>query len=278
MPEVKVAIVIANYNTAHFVINAIQSALAQDYPHKGIFIVDDCSTDESVSDIKQNFGFCSCGCHNARLHHGVIHFTDCCKKTYEQFNILVEDNEYYQLFNLSQELPVYLFALKKNVGRGQVRNFPIAWTLNNGYHLVQILDSDDMMYPNKVSSLAKVMLEDPEHIGLVYGDYIILNTETNVSSYESKPTFEYLKLHAQGLSMIHSGSLINGAALNQVGLYRGDLAVAEDLDLYRRITQNFMAINVGYPLTIVRSHNLDSTHAVSKERWQSDFQKAMSGA
>jgi glycosyltransferase involved in cell wall biosynthesis len=249
MPEVKVAIVIANYNTGHFVCDAIKSALAQDYSAKGVFIVDDCSTDNSlkvIGDLFPNMGS-------------------------------IDQNEYYVLFEGNENgIPVYLFSLKKNVGRGQVRNFPIACALNNGYHLVQILDSDDIMYPNKISELAKVMLEDPEHIGLVYADYIILNEETQTTHYESKPTFDWLKMR-QGLSMVHSGALVNGAALAKVGLYRGELSVAEDMDLFLRITNTFLAINVPYPLTVVKSHSQDSTHSVPKEQWQRDFQRAMSG-
>lgn len=250
MQEVKVAIVIANYNTGHFVVDAIKSGLSQTYPHKGIFIVDDCSTDNSLEVIGNLF-------------------TNMGSR---------EQNEYYTLFKAwNNDIPVYLFSLKKNFGRGQVRNFPIAWALNNGYHLVQVLDSDDIMYPSKVEELSRVMLQDPEHIGLVYADYIIQNVETGVVHYESKPAFDYLKLN-QGLSMIHSGALINGAALAKVGLYNGNLQVAEDLELFKRIVNaNFMALNIAKPLTLVKSHNLDSTHNVSPEIWKRDFQRAMTG-
>lgn len=274
MQEVKVAIVIANYNTGHFVVDAIKSALAQTYPAKGIFIVDDCSVDNSLEIIKSYFGFCSCGCHEKP---DIRHCIACCDKTYEQFNILIEENEYFKLFKLQEVVPVYLFSLKKNVGRGQVRNFPIAWALNNGYHLVQVLDSDDIMYPSKVEELSQVMLQDPEHIGLVYADYIIQNVETGVSTYESKPAFNYLNLN-RGLSMIHSGALINGSALAKVGLYDGNLQVAEDLSLFKKIVNaNFMAVNVAKPLTLVRSHSMDSTHNVNPEIWKRDFQRAMTG-
>lgn len=263
MPEVKVAIVIANYNTSHFVCDAIKSALEQDYPAKGLFIVDDASTDDSIQKIEDFF---------RKKYYNDDGTKDLYVCIYPK-----EDNEYYVRSEIvCGNCPVHLFCLKKNVGRGQVRNFPIAYALNNGYHLVQILDSDDMMYPNKVSELAKVMLEDPEHIGITYADYIILNVETGTTTYESKPAFEYLKLMG-GQSMIHSGALINGAALAKVGLYEGSLQVTEDFQLFRRICQSFIAIGIAKPLTIVRSHSGDSTQNVSKEIWNRDFQRTMSG-
>ena len=244
-PKIKVAIIIANYNTAHFVLDAIKSALAQDYSHKGIFIVDDCSTDNS-REVIGNF--------------------------FPNMESL-EQNEHYTLFqDWNSSVPVYLFALNKNVGRGQVRNFPIAYALNNGYHLIQILDSDDMMKPSKITELSKVMLEDPEHIAITYADYIILN-ENGVSHYESKKSFEYLRFF-NGEDCIHSGALISGAHLAKVGLYP-DQPCVEDYHLFRRLLKNAMAIHIAKSLTVVRSHSQDSTQSLKKEEWDYCFRKTM---
>ena len=48
-----VSIVIPNYNYAHFVGEAIESALAQDHPAREVIVVDDCSTDASRSVIER---------------------------------------------------------------------------------------------------------------------------------------------------------------------------------------------------------------------------------
>src|ERR1700757_578107 len=43
----KLSIIIANYNYRDFVGAAIESALAVDWPHKEVIVVDDASTDDS---------------------------------------------------------------------------------------------------------------------------------------------------------------------------------------------------------------------------------------
>ncbi len=252
-----VAIVIANYNTAHFVTDAIESALTQDYPAKGIFIVDDCSSDESLKIIKDFL-----------YKNGPVGIV-------MDSGPLMEENEHYVLqeFYL-KNCRAYLFALKRNVGRGQVRNFPIAWALNNGYHLIQILDSDDIMMENKVSTLVKVMLNDPQHIGIVYADYFIYNVDNNVTTYESKESYDYFNFYS-GKDMVHSSSLINGAALAKSGLFPPDQSTCEDYHLYRRILKWFVAIGIATPLTVVRSHSLDSTNSIRSEEWNYNFQKTM---
>lgn len=53
MAQPFISIIINNYNYARFVAEAIESALAQTYPHKEIIVVDDGSTDESRTVIQQ---------------------------------------------------------------------------------------------------------------------------------------------------------------------------------------------------------------------------------
>lgn len=52
----KVSVVIPTYNREKVVVGAINSVLSQTLPPDEIIIVDDCSNDETISVIKQNFG------------------------------------------------------------------------------------------------------------------------------------------------------------------------------------------------------------------------------
>jgi glycosyltransferase involved in cell wall biosynthesis len=53
MTEPLISIIITNYNYSHFIREAIESAINQDYPNKEIIIVDDGSTDDSISVIME---------------------------------------------------------------------------------------------------------------------------------------------------------------------------------------------------------------------------------
>ncbi|MDD3722635.1 MAG: glycosyltransferase family A protein [Lutibacter sp.] len=50
------SILIANYNNGHFFNDCYKSILAQTYNNWEVIIVDDCSTDDSVSVMKQIIG------------------------------------------------------------------------------------------------------------------------------------------------------------------------------------------------------------------------------
>ncbi len=53
MSEPLISIIITNYNYSHFIEDAILSALNQDYQNKEVIVVDDGSTDNSISVIKK---------------------------------------------------------------------------------------------------------------------------------------------------------------------------------------------------------------------------------
>lgn len=52
----KVSVIITTYNRKEFLYKAIQSILMQDYPHKEITVIDDCSTDGTDLLMNQSFG------------------------------------------------------------------------------------------------------------------------------------------------------------------------------------------------------------------------------
>ena len=246
----KVAIIIATHNYGHFIKDAIQSVVLQDYPNKVIYIVDDASTDDTENIIyKLVFG---------------PEFMGPVKSA---------SSEEYEL-NLLTPINGLYFKLKKCGGPSRARNFAIKHALENGCHIIAILDADDCMKQMKLSKAVLKIMEDPERIAGVYGDYLHLNTETGAITYESKWSYDINKLRQE--CIVHSGTVLNGAALKQVGLYREDMRTCEDFELYRRLAQRFLFVHIPEDLTIVRVQPMNSTVTVSKELWAENYRKAMS--
>lgn len=250
----KVSVIIAAYNNKEYLPDAIGSALNQDYPNTDVFICDDAST-EKFDLFNQS--------PNATWIRSI----------FPERENEIEGGQIHVMNGRN----VYYMRLKKNSGPSVARNIAIANAIRNGSHLFQILDSDDQMYPNKVSELIKPMLENPERIAISYADYII-QSQDGVFRYEAKPTYDYMRFF-QGDCHIHSGFLVSSLCIKDMypHFYPEDQRVCEDYFLERRILRStqWLAYNVSKPLTLVRSHSNDSTSSVSKQIWERDYQKTM---
>lgn len=256
----RVSVIIAVYNNSQYLHDAIKSAVSQDYPNIDVWVVDDASTE----DLKMDYMSLTDGELMPYLTERVDE---------------VESHMRYDFRNDNQQrIKLYYLRLKKNGGPARARNIAIANALRIGTHLIQVLDSDDVIYPTKVSTLIKPIMLDPERVAITYADYHIQSEDGSVR-YESKLPYDYSTLFS-GNCIIHSGSLISSIALK--GLmpqpYPEDQRVCEDFSLWLKILRSnqFVACHVAEPLTLVRSHKGDSTNSVNKEVWQRDFQKAMS--
>lgn len=231
--------------------------MSQDYPNLDVWVIDDCSTEDITLDKK----YCL---------HDEIDWLQVRKEEVGRYY-----RYEYKEFNSRQ---LYWIKLSSNGGPSRARNIGIANALQNGTYLVQVLDSDDVMYPNKVTELIKPILEDPERVAGVYGDYNIVGP-TGAVRYESKPPFDAQRLFS-GECHIHSGCLINSLALRPFGanFYPEDMRVCEDFALWIRIlkSHSWVFTHVAKPLTLVRSHANDSTNSVSKDIWERDYNKVKS--
>lgn len=246
----RVTILIANYNYAKYLEKAIESALKQDYVEIKLAIVDDCSTDNSWEIIYKKF-------FKTNPHH-----------------VLTTDNAAYQ----KKEVTINRFAgikctiigykLKNQNGPSMARNFAILDNVKSTDYFA-ILDADDEYYPYKVRELVNVAIQSPA-IGVVYGDYDILDVETGTLTREYKKPFSVAELLKE--CIVHSGSLISSQALiNTIegkNFYDPQLRCAEDYDLWLRICEKFMICHVPKSLSLVRNHNNNSTNTVRKEIWE----------
>lgn len=238
----KIAVIIANYNYGHFISDAIESCISQTRKPDVVVIVDDNSNDGSKELIHE-------------------------KLSKVEYSVEIINN--LSVYSYDYEGVKFVFIpLEKTGGPSLTRNIAIDLTVNQ-IDFYQILDSDDIMYSDKLKSLEQKMMESPE-IGVVYADYDILNVNTNNLIREFKKP--YTKRDLLQECIVHSGAMIRKNALlatrDQFGYYDVNLRCAEDYDLWLRISERFTIAHVPQPLTLVRVHPNNATFSVKNEVWQ----------
>lgn len=243
-----VTVLIANHNYEEFLPSAIDSAVKQNYPKLGIVLVDDGSTDDSWNTIHQHvFKHIP---HEKKDANGMLYKT-----------------------GVVNGRPICAIKLPENVGPSQARNFGIDACISHT-DAFMVLDVDDVMYPHKVTRMVGCMMQSPE-IGVVYADYDMINTETNVKTTEYKEPFSYIRLMQE--CIVHSGSLVSSRALeatkDQFGYYDRHMRTCEDYDLWLRIGIKFMICHIAESLTLVRVQPKNSTATVDKSIWEQNWNR-----
>tara|TARA_R100001377_G_C3193977_1_gene111751 strand:- start:1395 stop:2183 length:789 start_codon:yes stop_codon:yes gene_type:complete len=247
-----VTILIANYNDENYIGKAIKSAINQDYPGKlNICIVDDGSTDGSWKVIQSYLK-------NSKRDES-------------------HDLEVYKTNNIGKYGNTNIIAIKSpNGGPSSARNTGIEYTI--GFtDIYAILDSDDEMYEDKVSSCLEVFSRGEGMIGVVYGDYDTLHANTGKIIREYKEPYNRKRLVQE--CIVHSGSLISKQALEAVleetGFYDATMRTCEDYDLWMRISEKFIISHVPRSLTKVRVTGDNSSFIVNQETWQNNWVRVM---
>ena len=233
-------VLLINHNYGHYIEYAVKSCYTQTRKPYAVVIVDDGSTDNSWDLILTDFRD-----KQYVEEHGL--------KIYRQVNDGI-------LFLAVQLAKAGGPSLARNIGIDLTKNF------TDNY---QILDSDDVLYPQKLEVLSNKMASDP-NLGVVYADYDILNVQTGNILREWKESYSQRRLMSE--CIIHSGAMIKKEALMAVmeptGYYDCNLRCAEDWDLWLRLSDRCIIAHVPQSLTLVRVHNNNSTNSVNKEIWQ----------
>lgn len=232
-----IAVIIAHYNYNHFLKQCLQSCIDQTYSNY-ICVIDDGSKESPASIMEDMFG-----------------------------KPLEKDGKFY-----FSDKAVLIFT-EGQTGPSNARNIGIKECL--GFDAYMILDADDYMLPTKIEKMVKC-IED-KNIGVVYADYYIENIEKGVTTMEFKHPYDLFLLEQN--CIVHSGSLISARFLNAIKIseyewYRNDLRVAEDYNLWLRLSKICIFHHIPEFLTVTRSHSQDSTHTVSATVWQRDLVKA----
>jgi glycosyltransferase involved in cell wall biosynthesis len=121
---------------------------------------------------------------------------------------------------------------------------------------VAFLDSDDIWLPNKLAEQIPLLEQDPE-LGLVYSDWAVVpeHGEAEPSFLKKVPgssghVFEAL---LQWGFILTSGTVVRRACLDEVGYFDETLSIAQDYDLWLRISYRWKVALVSKSLLIKRN-------------------------
>lgn len=242
-----VAIVCTNYNYGDYVIQAIESALKQDYDGPlRVYVVDDGSSDNSWEKISA------------------------ITNEYKARSI----KEPYYTGGIEERRKDNLYAFRiTNSGASTGRNVAI-WEALEWADVFGILDSDDAYFPNKVSKLIEKLMEY-EEIGVAYADYD--NIYPHYSKHEFKEPFSREVL--LGRCIVHSNSLIKKDKLTRVMMQNKEfydsrlhgpgskafIGCTEDYDLWLRLSKVCIMTHVPEKLGIANNTGMNQSYKMTGE-------------
>ena len=159
-------------------------------------------------------------------------------QTYRDFEVVViDDGSTDPTENVVREFgPRVRYFKQRNQGVSSARNAGIAQS--RGEYLA-FLDSDDLWLPQKLAEEIPLLEADPR-LGLVYCDWAVVSGETVLQNSYLKDLpaasgYVFDDLIQSGF-ILTSGVVVRRACLDDVGDFDKSLAIAQDYDLWLRIS------------------------------------------
>lgn len=236
-----ITIVVPNHNYGRWLEDCLNSAIADPYPKKQIFVVDDGSTDNSWEVLSKYANITV-----AQPKEGNVY---CGQK----------DN-----------VPVFAYKFEQAGGPSRARNLAIK-AMWDRTHLYGFLDADDMYRPGKISKSVFKFMQDPNSIGAIYTDYDTLDIDSGRQVRVYKEVFDRDKLLRN--CIVHSACIVNKLALHHCGVYDESLRTCEDYDLWLRITERFVILHIPESLMLVRVGPHNSTSTVQQATWERNYRR-----
>jgi glycosyltransferase involved in cell wall biosynthesis len=210
----------------------------------------------------------------------------CVNQTYKNFIVyVIDDNstenikEVLDIFE--QKLNIVYIRNRENFGPSKSRNFGIK-SGNSKY--ISFLDADDYWEPKKLELSIGEFKRNTE-IGMVCGNYRRWEDRAFLSQpfYNKKISINFLSL--KRVNYIASGSVtIKRSVIEDVGLFNPSYRIAEDYDLWIRVSKKYKisyihdnlyrycCINNGKSLTNrsdLKEHGIDTIKKIKKNHYGS---------
>jgi len=249
-----IAIICTNYNYGKYLKRAIESGLDQDYDGPlRVYVVDDGSSDDSWKIISSM---------TEPLESRTL-------------------NQPYYTGQIEERRKDNLYAFRiTNSGASTGRNVAI-WEAWEWADVFGVLDSDDVYFPNKVSTLMKKLMEY-EEIGVAYADYD--NEYPQYSKHEFKEPFNITTLTER--CIVHSNSLIKKDKLAKVVLQNKEfydsrlhgpgskafIGCTEDYDLWLRLSKVCMMTHVPEKLGIATNTGMNQSYKMTGDIFKKNAQ------
>ncbi len=141
---------------------------------------------------------------------------------------------------------VTVIRLEENGGVARALNAGLKTILSRSYDFVARMDADDICYPDRIAREVAFLDAHPEiaavgawarHIDEETGEPLFIERTPDAPE-------QVVKALNYNSSVIHITFMIRTDVLKEVGLYSEDYPVAEDYELFRRITRRFPIANI----------------------------------
>tara|TARA_B100001287_G_C22624912_1_gene502002 strand:+ start:33 stop:767 length:735 start_codon:yes stop_codon:yes gene_type:complete len=167
--------------------------------------------------------------------------TSCVNQIFKDFTVyVIDDNSTENIKDVvdmfSKKLDIVYIKNPKNMGPAASRNVGIK---KGSADFISFLDSDDIWTTQKLSLSIKEFRDNPQ-IGMTCGNYRVWSERKilnkNFYKFPVNVNFETLKK----VNYVASGSVtVKRSVIEDVGLFNEDYKVAEDYDLWVRISKKY---------------------------------------